>query len=200
MKRSALLLAAVLTSPAAGAATIHYQMTGTVTEVLGAAQSEFALGEPVTLAVSVDDTGRNTPVPWVEYYDAFDLTLTIGDYSVTGTGGDAQMLNDFADAIDLFGVDFITTELTGPPVAGFPPEYFSIRLAFLTSVFDSVALPLVVPLDQAESNSASLRYAVDDGLKVYFRIDSIQVVPEPSTGLLALCGLLGLGWLGRRTR
>ena len=48
MKLSALLLAACLTSTAAGAATIQFQFTGTVDQVEGPAQSEFSVGEAVT--------------------------------------------------------------------------------------------------------------------------------------------------------
>ena len=58
MKLSALLLAACLTSTAAGAATIQFQFTGTVDQVEGPAQSEFSVGEAVTATFSVDDTGK----------------------------------------------------------------------------------------------------------------------------------------------
>jgi hypothetical protein len=197
MKRSALLLAACLTSPAAGAATIQYRLTGTVYEVGGPAQSEFSVGEAVTASFSVDDTGQGVPAPDVEFYDAFDLTLTIGDYSLTGTAGEVWVGNDFGGRNDIFQVAFNQSSLSGPSVSGFPPEHFGLQMIFDASLFDSVELPLDLPLEQARINT-HLRFNVDDSNGVRFRIDSFEVVPEPATGLLALCGLVGLGWLGRR--
>jgi hypothetical protein len=198
MKRTALLLAACLTAPAAGAATIQYRLTGPVNDVSGPAQAEFSVGEAVTATFLADDTGQGISMPGVEFYDLSDLTLTIGDYNLTGTVGFARVGNDFGGAADLFAVDFNQAALSGPPVSGFPPEYFHLQMIFPTSVFDSVALPLEPPLDQARVINAGLRFNVDDLNQVRFSIDSFQVVPEPTTGLLALCGLVGLGWLGRR--
>jgi hypothetical protein len=200
MKRSALLLAACLTGPAAGAATIQYRLTGTVTSVGGPAQSEFSVGEAVTASFSADDTGQGVSVPGVEFYDLSDLALTIGDYSLTGSVGFSRVGNDFAGSADIFMIDFNQAALSGPPVSGFPPEYVHLQWIFPTSVFDSVDLPLDLPLHQARVMNAGLRFDVDDSNQVRFRIDSFQVVPEPTTALLALCGFAGLGWLGRRTR
>jgi len=199
MKRSTCLLAVLLTSSAAQAANIQYQFTGTVTDLTDSLLPDFALGESVVVSVTADDTVRGTSDESIAYYDALDLTLTIGgDYTVTGALGDVRVLNDFGSVLDAFHIDFYRSELSGPPLAAGAPEYFSLARHFPTDVFASVALPLSLPLDLVTSGPASLRFGVGGG-SVGFRIDSVTIVPEPATGLLALCGLLGLAWRGRRT-
>lgn len=81
MKRSiVLLLATVLTSSAAGAATIHYQLTGTVDSVSIGLQSELSPGESVVVTFSAETEMRDgNPALGSAYCDAAGLTLTIGD-------------------------------------------------------------------------------------------------------------------------
>lgn len=199
MKRAMCMLAAILASSAAQAASIQYHFTGTVTAVTDSLLPDFSLGEPVVVSVTADDTGQGPPLEYIEYYDAFDLSLTIGDYSVTGSFGDVRVLNDFGSVVDSFHIDFYQSQLTGPPVSAGVPEYFSLIRSYPTDVFASTALPLSLPLDLVTFGPANLRFG-DDTRRVDFRIDSVEIVPEPTTGLLVLSGLLGLARSGRRRR
>lgn len=195
MKRSIWLLVALLTPSAAQAASIHYRFTGHVTSLSDSLLSDFSLGESVVATVTIDDMDLYPQFAEFGSYAASDLTVTIGgDYTLTGSVGGAAVL-DNAVAADRFQVGFFPGDVIGPRVTPGRPDTFSIDVFFRSSGLASDALPLSFPLPYLVQTELSKILFEGDANSLGFEIDSVTIVPEATTGLLLLTGLLGLaGW------
>jgi len=199
MKPSLWLLAAFLASSAAQAATIQYHFTGTVTDVADSLLPYFSERESVALTVTVDDVGSSPGIPEFSAYAASDLILTIGgDYTLSGAFGTVYVGNDVVSELDSFLISFPEGEVTGPRVAGERPSYADVQLDLALEAFASAGLPISIPLQLVQLDRSNVLFG-DDSNRLSFKIDSMEVVPEPATGTLVLAGLLGVtGW--RRIR
>jgi len=187
------LLAVLLTSSAAQAATIQFQFTGTVRSVSDSLLADFSLGESVVGTVTIDDADSIPQLAELGGYAASDLTVTFGgDYTLMGSVGGGNVFDSF---IDVFDVDFYPGDVIGPRTTQGRPDSFTLSLTFRASALASDALPLSLPLHLVQSQGSHVLFGGDPAHRLGFSVDSVATVPEPTTGLLLLTGLLGLaGW------
>jgi hypothetical protein len=200
MKCAAWLLTALLAPSVAQAASIQYRFEGSVNGLSDSLLPDFALYEMIVLTVTVDDTDLNPDRPEFGSYAASDFTLTIGgDYTVTGTDGTSSIGNDLGPD-DLWWTQFGQGDVIGPRVTVGRPDSVSVQLTFFGAAFDSDALPLSIPpLHLIHWDTSSVAFGDGSG-QLRFRIYSITAVPEPSTVLLLLSGLLGVAGARRWAR
>jgi hypothetical protein len=196
---AALLLA--LATPA-GAATITVTFTGTVDFVTPSISSgPFQAGDPISGSFQIDSTtpdGEADPDEGSYEGAISNLTFSIGDYDGTGSGeNELHMRNGEGFNVDNF---FVSSDFTGPDVAGFPPFHFLFNLGDTdNTIFTSDDIP--TSLDLADFEIANVILGFLDGNNVPSVETSLTsltyTVPEP--GALALLAL-GAGLLAGTRR
>jgi hypothetical protein len=183
------LLAAFAFPAAASAATITVTFTGEIDFVTPAISSgPFQVGDPISGSFQIDATtpdGEADPDEGSYEGAISNLTFSIGDYDGTGSGeNELHMRNGAGFNVDNF---FVSSDFTGPDVAGFPPFHFLLNLGDSdNSVFSSDEIP--ASLDLADFEIANVILGFLDGSNVPSVDGSITsltyTVPEP--GVLAL--------------
>lgn len=198
MRRVALIagLLAAFAYPAAGsAATITVTFTGTVDFVSPSISSgPFEAGDPISGSFQIDSTtpdGEADPDEGSYEGAISNLTLSFGDYDGTGSGeNELHMRNGAGFNVDNF---FVSSDFTGPDVAGFPPFHFLVNLGDSeNTVFTSDEIP--TSLDLADFEIANVILGFLDGNNVPSVETSITsltyTVPEPGVLVLLALGAL----------
>lgn len=198
-------LAVWLVPTGAGAVPVTFGFTGVVTDVDDLVAAEFSVGEQVVGSYTFDSAAADSdPDPTLGSYAITALTVTFGgDYSVTEGSDVTLSVHDGPPQNDFY---LLYADLpTAPQVAGLDANTLSFSLIDSDStLFASDALPLAPPdFSEFEIILASLIFFdLPVNQVVNFQVDSLFVIPEPSTALLLGGGLLSLGaarrWPRRR--
>jgi len=210
------LIALVKTAPAS---IITYQYTGHLTDVQYPNPSRgLVVGAAITGQFTYDESAVLTSIPGIGNslengpppltisinfngipLQSPELTRTsigvFNDLSAVGYGGSPGSL------LDGFGVG---AEI-GPGIVGEPYGYFIRLLDFSHTFFppgydptlNNLDLPQLLELDRDTSELLQIRVF---GTNAYGQLDTLTLVPEPATMVLAVCGLFGLLAFRRRFR
>jgi len=153
----------------------------------------------VTIAGSFQyesDQPGSPSLPAGTYYDVTNLSLQVGAYHVDTNTALIIYNTGSGDGFELNGVVY------GPIIDGYILDYLVIGLFDSTGmVFSDESLPTSLSLSGFDSPYISLTFISSEqtvgvsGIMTAFSVP----VPEPSTGLLVISGLLGVGvWRRRR--
>jgi hypothetical protein len=178
----------------ARAALLTVQFTATVTEVATVLGGGFSVGESVVGSFMVETADTNVADLDTGTYTATGLSLTVGgDYPLTALDGYAVIRDNFGGNLDVYDV-FFSSGVVGTPVNGRLPFAFDIQLNLTPNTFLSDAYPLVVPLQQVTWDRSNM-YFQDSTGRLSYEVNSITVVPEPTTGIQCVAALIALSSL-----
>jgi len=174
----------------------------------------FGLAAPAQatqMLVTVDATITAGLAPFVNIGDAFSITMLIDDATA-----DAEPLpNDFS-AINVGTLSsFLIVAVTGTvdSVDATPTTWDSAVTLDLSAMLPGVFLPATLALigvgatpDQVMPDFSSLTSGlivvdvgtVVPGAFVVASVDAVTIAPVPEPSLVALLGVVGLAWCGRR--
>jgi hypothetical protein len=196
---SILSAAAVALAACRPAAALDYQFSGNVTNVPVGLATEFTPGEIISGRLTIVPT-EFLPHLGVRVGQITRFAANIGgDYPITAHQGRFEILNDFGGVIDMVKLEIIATfGMVAAPVAGYAPDqlYFLV-LYDDTSQLTSDFLPQFILSNPTDSSG--LRFDLNGGESVDFRLTDLSLVPEPSALLLAV-PLIALLAAFRRTR
>jgi hypothetical protein len=152
---SAGLLAALAIAHAApaGAATITVTFTGTIDTIpTQIASGPFELGGSISGSFQIDSAtpdGEASPTEGSYEGAISNLSFSFGDYAGTGAGENELHMRDGAGfVVDNF---FVSSDFSGPDVAGFPPSAFHLDLGDVeNTIFTSDDIPASLDLADFE--------------------------------------------------
>lgn len=211
-----LWLAVLSPAPLCSAGIVTVFASGEIDLVDPALASVFAVGQPIALAFSFDDS---TASSFQTANEAFYLAITTAQwtspgYSASGNMGPIDITNDlpsgtgFLDAWETGAVP-----LTGPAVGAYALQYVIATLGAVNSMnssdpsiaptmLTSTALTQPVPTQFADSSLFKLHFSAGDAAaEVHGVFTNITVLPEPeSLGLLVGVGAAALAAARRSSR
>lgn len=197
MRILASLAALSLALPSAGsAATITVTFTGEIDFVTsGISSGPFQVGDPISGSFQIDSTtldGEADPDEGSYEGAISNLTFSFGDYDGTSSGeNELHMRNGEGNNVDNF---FVSSDFTGPDVAGLPPFHFLFDLGDIeNTIFTNDDIPTTLDLADFEVRNLILGFLDGNEVpSVNGQITSVTyTVPEP--GVLALLALAAFG-------
>jgi hypothetical protein len=195
-------IAALMAAPAE-ATPFTWILSGTISSVDPSLAGTFGVGQSATMAVTIAPDAPSYVIgPNARGYGggAVSVTVTFGSYAATATSSDVLIWNDDPTVADMWSVAFLNP--SGPSVGG------SDLGAIVASLHDGSATALddldvpTLPLDPADFDDRLMRLDFGSSFseEVVASLDTISVIPEPSTAMLLGGALATLSGVSRRRR
>ena len=126
------------------AAPVTFVFDGVVNNVEPQLTGTFSVGDAYRVQFTFESTTPDVTldIRFGHYNSAITaLSVTVGSYSATATGGDIAVTNDFA--FDTYRIDVRNNSMAGPPVNGYSlfgnQNPVMVMTDFTASAFSSVA-------------------------------------------------------------
>lgn len=197
-------LAVVLSASAVSAAPIlTFTFSGKVSTIIsddgsGTFGANFAVGDAVTGSWTFDAAATQNPI--LPYASAYDATFSVTISGKTFSGGAEYRIFDDAPGggDDGFSVVNETGTFTGPSLGSLQPRSFFLQFLGMpttTLLNQNIVTNPDVLMPLANPTYAPHGFRLDNPRDetfggLYFTIDSVRRVPEPSTLWLMLLGVV----------
>jgi hypothetical protein len=128
------------------------------------------------------------PISGIASYPVSNFSANIGgDYTITSSGGDFTVFNDFAGSVGFDGIELELTGIVAPNVQGHSPNSLSFLISYFENNLTSTDLIPQFVLDPRLDRSY-LQFDGSDSLEAKFTLTDLSRVPEPSTAALLVIG------------
>ena len=213
LKHFALFLPLLSAAPTTEASILTYRVEGAVATILkddinhffGAA---FSVGDVITGTYSIDTNAAPTfPRPTFARYGGSSFDLMIGTQRFFGTAEHRVFNDDLVGSpiADVFSIINETGSYTSPAIGDLISSTFFMQFFDHTSSVFSNTNPVLNPI-LSDYNQQINGLRLDSGTNagdygaLYFTINSIQRLPEPTTLATFSLGLLALSFFRPRAK